>query len=453
MDLFETPDLNDNAPIYSVSEVSGALKKTVEGAFSNIRIRGEIGRVSRPASGHVYLDIKDDKAVINCNLWKGVANRIGFLPEEGMEVIAQGKLSTYAPQSKYNFIIESLEIAGEGALMALLEKRKKALAAEGLFANERKQELPFLPKRIGVITSRSGAVIKDILHRIQDRFPAEVILWPVTVQGDKCATEVSNAIRGFNKLDRESALYPDVLIVARGGGSIEDLWGFNEEVVARAVFESKIPIISAVGHETDTTLIDYVADKRAPTPSAAAEIVVPVKSELNALIAELELRRQRSMVRIKEFADKRVRDLGRSLMRSDQMLGVHRQRLDHASIRLSGGLDRRASLARESYSKVGARLSARNLARLAKTQRSHLDMFSQRLFSLRLRAHQKSTDQLIGLARLLQSVSHKRVIARGFALIKDSQGRILTSHEMAQNADKILIEQVDGITTARPIKE
>ncbi|MEO1122000.1 MAG: exodeoxyribonuclease VII large subunit, partial [Pseudomonadota bacterium] len=257
-----------NALEVTVSELSGRIKRTLEDSFGHVRVRGELGRVSRPRSGHVYLDLKDDKAVLGAVIWRGVAQNLRIQPEEGMEVIAEGRLTTYPGQSKYQLVIERLAPAGVGALMAMLEERKKKLAAEGLFAEERKKLIPFLPEVIGVVTSPSGAVIRDILHRLSDRFPRRVLVWPVAVQGEACAPEVARAVEGFNALRRGGPVpRPDLLIVARGGGSLEDLWGFNEEMVARAVAASEIPVISAVGHETDWTLIDHAADVRAPTPT------------------------------------------------------------------------------------------------------------------------------------------------------------------------------------------
>ncbi|MFZ8945616.1 MAG: exodeoxyribonuclease VII large subunit, partial [Paracoccaceae bacterium] len=283
MDLIDDPDPGINHPEFSVSEISGAIKRVIEGEFSHVRIKGEIGRVSFPRSGHVYLDLKDERAVLSAVIWKGVATHLQVRPEEGLEVVATGRITTFGGQSKYQLVIEDLKPAGVGALMAMLEKRKAMLAAEGLFDASRKKSIPFLPEVIGVVTSPSGAVIRDILHRLRDRFPRKVLIWPVAVQGDKCAPEVARAIAGFNALTAGGTVpRPDVLIVARGGGSLEDLWGFNEEIVARAAASSDIPLISAVGHETDTTLIDFVSDLRAPTPTAAAELAVPVRHELAA---------------------------------------------------------------------------------------------------------------------------------------------------------------------------
>jgi len=264
----------------SVSELSESIKGLIENNFEYVRVRGEIGRVSKPASGHIYFDLKDSDSVISGIIWKGNALKLDIRPEEGLEVICTGKVTTYKGQSKYQIIVDKVEAAGIGALMALLEKRKKILEAEGLFSDRYKKAIPYLPKTIGVITSPSGAVIRDIIHRLEERFPLHVIVWPVRVQGETCPEEVVDAIEGFHLVDQSNISRPDVIIIARGGGSLEDLWGFNDESVARAVFNSKIPIISAIGHETDNTLIDLVSDLRAPTPTAAAEKAVPVKEHL-----------------------------------------------------------------------------------------------------------------------------------------------------------------------------
>ncbi|MCB9956842.1 MAG: exodeoxyribonuclease VII large subunit [Caulobacterales bacterium] len=307
-----------NVHEYTVSELAGAVKRTIEDGFSFVRVRGELGRVTRAGSGHVYLDLKDDKAVLSSVIWKGNAERIRFAPEQGMEVIATGRMTTFPGQSRYQLVIDSLEPAGVGALMALFEERKKKLAAEGLFAPERKRPLPFLPEVIGVVTSPSGAVIRDILHRLRDRFPRHVIVWPTLVQGKGAEAQIAAAINGFNALPEGGDIpRPDVLIVARGGGSLEDLWCFNEELVARAAAASKIPLISAVGHETDTTLIDFVADRRAPTPTAAAEIAVPVRTELLAEVINKERRLMNALSRAAEtrrtalMAASRARQAGR----------------------------------------------------------------------------------------------------------------------------------------------
>ena len=339
MDLFETATPASNAPEYTVSEIAGAVKATIEGEFGHVRIRGEVGRVSRPKSGHLYLDLKDDRAVIAAIIWKGRADALTQLPEEGMEVVATGKLTTFPGQSKYQIIIDDIAPAGAGALMAMLERRKAALAAEGLFDPAHKQPLPFLPEIIGVVTSPSGAVIRDILHRLRDRFPRKVLVWPVAVQGPRCAPEVAAAIRGFNAMTPGGALpRPDLIIVARGGGSLEDLWGFNEDSVARAAFDSRIPLISAVGHETDTTLIDFVSDRRAPTPTAAAEMAVPVRLDLFATLDNHGARMRRAVSQGQGLRTQRVRDLGRVLPQPDALLAGPRQRLDFLGERLPAAL-------------------------------------------------------------------------------------------------------------------
>ena len=319
-DLLED-DTPGNAPEFTVSEISGAVKRTIEGSFAHVRVRGEVGRLSRPRSGHIYLDLKDDRSVLASVIWKGVSARLATQPEEGMEVIATGRLTTFPGQSKYQLVIEDIRPAGMGALMAMLEKRKAALAAEGLFAEERKQKLPFLPEVIGVVTSPSGAVIRDILHRLRDRFPRKVLIWPVAVQGAKCAPEVAAAIRGFNAFPVGRLPRPDLLIVARGGGSLEDLWGFNEEAVVRAAAESAIPLISAVGHETDTTLIDYASDRRAPTPTAAAEMAVPVRLDLLNWVGDQGARATRAATQAVALRRQRLGDLARGLGAADLIVG------------------------------------------------------------------------------------------------------------------------------------
>ena len=342
MDILDDEDDGaggSNAPPLTVGELSGAIKRTVEGAFGHVRVRGEIGRVSMPRSGHVYLDLKDDRAVISGVIWKGVAGRLSTRPEEGLEVIATGRLTTFPGQSKYQIVIEDIRPAGAGALMAQLEARRRALAAEGLFDEGRKKRLPYLPEVIGVVTSPSGAVIRDILHRLRDRFPRRVIVWPVRVQGQGSAEEVAAAIRGFDGLAPGGPVpRPDLLIVARGGGSLEDLWGFNDEGVVRAVADCRIPLISAVGHETDTTLIDHAADLRAPTPTAAAEAAVPVRSELIAGLGTLDARLRRGVGEAIRGRGQRLRDVSRGLPRPSQVLEGPGQRLDVAAARLPAAL-------------------------------------------------------------------------------------------------------------------
>ncbi|HRO15361.1 MAG TPA: exodeoxyribonuclease VII large subunit, partial [Paracoccus sp. (in: a-proteobacteria)] len=286
MELLEDDALTGNAPAMTVSEISGAVKRVIEGQIGCVRVRGEVGRVSRPSSGHLYFDLKDERAVIAAVCWKGSAARLAHRPEEGMEIIATGRLTTFPGQSRYQLLVEEVEPAGLGALMAMLESRRRALAAEGLFDAARKRPIPWLPDVIAVVTSPSGAVIRDILHRLRDRFPSRVLIWPVAVQGTACAPQVADAIGRLNAIAHGGPVpRPDLIIVARGGGSVEDLWGFNDEAVIRAVAAGTIPLISAVGHETDTTLIDHAADLRAPTPTAAAEMAVPVLADLAARLA------------------------------------------------------------------------------------------------------------------------------------------------------------------------
>jgi exodeoxyribonuclease VII large subunit len=475
MQLFGEDRLGGNAPEFSVSEIAGAVKRLVEGEFARVRVRGEIGRVSRPASGHVYLDLKDDRAVLAAVIWKGSVRSLATPPEEGMEVIATGRLTTFPGASKYQMIIEEMAPAGVGALMAMLEKRKAALAAEGLFEPERKRPLPFLPEVIGVVTSPSGAVIRDILHRLRDRFPRRVLVWPVTVQGEKCAAEVAAAIRGFNALAPGGPVpRPDVLIVARGGGSIEDLWGFNEEIVVRAAAESAIPLISAVGHETDTTLIDLAADRRAPTPSAAAEMAVPVRLDLLASLAGLEERRRGALARGLETRRQRLRDLARGLPRPDALTAERAQRLDGLGLRLPRALialarDRRLALSQGAAGRLTPALLAHGIERLRdRLARASLGLrpegmtrgiaqLGERLQARAARLARAGAAlttpgraRLGGLARTLASLDPAQVLARGFAIVRDETGVILPRAEPARAARALEIEFADGRLRARP---
>lgn len=403
MDLLDDPAPGQNMPEYTVSELSGEVKRTLEGSFGRIRVRGEVGRVFKARSGHMYYDVKDDRNVLACTTWKGQIAGLSVIPEEGLEVVVTGRLTAFGAQSKYNMNVDEVAVAGQGALMALLEKRKKALEAEGLFAAARKQPLPFLPQIIGVVTSPSGAVIRDILHRLRERFPRKVLIWPVAVQGAACAPEVTRAIDGFNRLTPGGGLpRPDLVIVARGGGSVEDLWGFNEEIVARAAAASEIPLISAVGHETDTTLIDYVADRRAPTPTAAAELAVPVRVELAAWADQMGARLTRCALAGLRQRNQRLGDLARVLPRGDSLLDGPRQRLDRVAEALpnalTAGVQRRrlklvecaghlrpAALSRlvaerrERLAARGAALDPRGLDRRLAERRRALDEWSGRL--------------------------------------------------------------------------
>ncbi|MDP3264351.1 MAG: exodeoxyribonuclease VII large subunit, partial [Tabrizicola sp.] len=395
MDLIDdTPAPQGNQPEYTVSELSGAVKRVIEGEFGLVRVRGEVGRVSRPASGHLYFDLKDDRSVIAAISWKGQVAKMQVRPEEGMEVIATGRMTTFPGQSKYQLIVDDVAPAGAGALMAMLEKRRAALAAEGLFDQARKRRLPFLPGVIGVVTSPSGAVIRDILHRLRDRFPRHVLIWPVAVQGQACAAEVAAAIRGFNAIQPGGPIpRPDVIIVARGGGSLEDLWGFNEEIVVRAAAGSEIPLISAVGHETDTTLIDYASDLRAPTPTAAAELAVPVRLELLAGLDATGARLVRGVVQGVGLRGQRLRDLGRALPRLDSLLSAPRQRLDGAGARIGAALGLAVAQKHRQFDRVAGPMRPELLLGLAARRRDGMRLWEQRLEAALARRLERARDR------------------------------------------------------------
>ena len=495
-DLIDDDTPPGNAPEFTVSEISGAVKRAIEGGFSHVRVRGEVGRLSRPRSGHVYLDLKDDRSVLASVIWKGVADRLAHPPEEGMEVIATGRLTTFAGQSKYQLVIEDLRPAGAGALMAMLEKRRAALAAEGLFDEGRKQALPFLPEVIGVVTSPSGAVIRDILHRLRDRFPRRVLIWPAAVQGEKCASEVARAIRGFNALPASGGPVPrpDLLIVARGGGSLEDLWGFNEEIVVRAAAESAIPLMSAVGHETDTTLIDFASDWRAPTPTAAAERAVPVRLDLLNWLRQQEGILTRAMSQGMSNRRQRLADLARALPRPEALLDSARQRLDlaasgltpalrhrtalargridGASARLTPALDRAVSRKRLALGQSAARLSPQTLRGLTRQGRRDLDGLvrrldparqsrrlaeaSSRLDNLAARLARSAEtglsvrrDRLASLARLHQTLGYTETLARGYAVVRAGDTPVTTKAAAEPHA-ALEIEFADGRLAVTP---
>ncbi|TRW97778.1 exodeoxyribonuclease VII large subunit [Paracoccus sp. M683] len=498
MDLLED-EPGSNAHEFTVSEISGAVKRSIEDQFGRVRVRGEIGRVSRPGSGHLYFDLKDDRSVLAAVTWKGQAARLTQRPEEGMEVIATGRLTTFPGQSKYQMIVDQIEPAGAGALMAMLEKRRKALAAEGLFDADRKRPLPFLPRVIGVVTSPSGAVIRDILHRLRDRFPTHVLIWPVAVQGEASASQVANAIRGFNALPEGGPIpRPDLLIVARGGGSLEDLWGFNEEIVVRAAAESTIPLVSAVGHETDTTLIDFAADQRAPTPTAAAEMAVPVRADLAARLAEAGARMARASRQRIDRPRQRLRDLARALGRPSALTEPARQRLDIWSGRLEPalrglvrhrrqqlqsrpmpaatlrafmgakrhGLDRletrlttaatrRLERRGDRIVQMGERLDA-SLARITASTRRAITTQTERLAALTRRltiAPQRAIatrrEALARLDRTRLTLGYTETLKRGFAVIHGPKG-LITSAEAAAQTPRFDIQFADGRVTARP---
>ncbi len=438
-----------NAAEFTVSELSYAVKSSIEDQFGYVRVRGELGRVSRPASGHIYLDLKDDKSVLSGVIWRGAAAKLAVKPEQGLEVIATGKLTTFPGQSKYQMIIDRMEPAGEGALMALLEERKKKLAAEGLFAPERKRRLPYLPTVIGVVTSPTGAVIRDILHRVRDRFPVHVLVWPVRVQGESCADEVANGVRGFNALPEGGPIpRPDVLIVARGGGSLEDLWGFNEEAPARAIAESDIPVISAVGHETDVTLVDFVADVRAPTPTGAAEIALPVRSDLVAGLGDLHLRQYGAISRMMDRRRADLRSASRALPQPRDILALARQRFDMASGRLGQSLIASTKSSRSRLDATAGRLRPALVTDRLILQKERVGDRTDRLNRVALLTMEQKRKQLDATSRLLESLSHKGVLARGFALVRDKDGTPMRRAEAIHAGQSLNIEFADGCINA-----
>ncbi|MCF6199047.1 MAG: exodeoxyribonuclease VII large subunit [Hyphomicrobiaceae bacterium] len=441
-------DKKDNVAEFTVSELSFAVKRTVERGFEHVRVRGELGRISQPASGHIYLDLKDDKAVLNGVIWKGNANRLKIRPEQGMEVIVTGKLTTFPGQSRYQIVIDHMEPAGVGALMALLEKLKEKLADEGLFDEERKKPRPFLPRTIGIVTSPTGAVIRDMMHGFTERFPSHVIIWPVRVQGETSGREVAAAIRGFNALKEGGPVpRPDVLIVARGGGSLEDLWGFNEEIVARAAADSTIPLISAVGHETDWSVLDLVADFRAPTPTKAAEWAVPKQSELIERLGEMGHRLTLANRRALEARRNKLLAASRGLPRLSDLLALPRQRVDEMSRRLSGSL---LALVREKRSRLARlHLSSQMLVMRQRQGRERLHMLEARRQRALTTILERKRAALSGQTKLLNSLSHKSVLERGFALVRDENGAMMRKVGDITPDQLIHIEMIDGQITSR----
>ena len=415
----------DNARAYSVSELAFALKRTLEDAYGHVRLRGELSKVTRHASGHVYLTIKDDKANIDGVVWKGQVRGLACQPQQGMEVIVTGRITTYPASSKYQIVIEAMEPAGVGTLLAQLERLKARLASEGLFAAERKRPLPAGPAVVGVITSPTGAVIRDILHRIRERWPCRVLVWPVVVQGDQAAAQVGAAIAGFNALTTDGAIpRPDVIIVARGGGSVEDLWPFNDEALVRAAAASAIPLISAVGHETDTTLIDLAADRRAPTPTAAAEMATPVLAELRAAVADRDGRLGRAMARLSEAWRTRLSAAARGLPRPADMLALAQQRYDLAAGRLGAALERNAAVHERDLVRVGSRLSPALLARPQARQAQRVAELFARLPPAMDRRLERAAERLTALDKLRQSLNPDGPLDRGFARVHHASGAL-----------------------------
>ena len=497
MTSFFSDDSRSNLAEFTVSELSGSIKRTIETAFDHVRVRGEISGYRGPhSSGHAYFSLKDDKSRIDAVIWKGSFSKLKYRPEEGMEVIATGRITTFPGSSKYQIVIEQMEPAGAGALMALIEERKRKLSAEGLFDPATKQLLPFMPKVIGVVTSPTGAVIRDILHRIADRFPVHVLVWPVKVQGEGSGEEVANAIHGFNALQPDGPIpRPDVLIVARGGGSLEDLWSFNDEIVVRAAAASNIPLISAVGHETDWTLIDHAADVRAPTPTGAAEMAVPVKADLVAQVANLAARLSGATSRQMEIRRQGLRALTRALPSLDQLLALPRRRFDEAATGLGRGLELNTMAKRRTFERSASALRPDMLARRIGERRQRvaeraalaerivermIDRLRARVggadavlrnLPARLRAQtDRSRDRLEGLVRradsailnelkadraalagherMLQSLSYKNVLQRGYAVIRDGADRPVSRAAGLGAGSAISIEFADGRVSA-----
>jgi len=430
----------DNVPEFSVSDLSLAVKQTVEGAFSHVRVRGELSRVTIAKSGHLYSDLKDENAVINVVCWKGTMQKLSIHPEEGMEVICTGRLTTFPNGSRYQLIIESMELAGEGALLKLLEQRKQKLMGEGLFDADHKKPLPFLPKTIGVITSPTGAVIRDIIHRIRDRFPCHIIVWPVLVQGRDAANQITRGIQGFNKVKSENR--PDLIIVARGGGSLEDLMAFNEENVVRAVYASDIPIISAIGHETDTTLIDFVSDMRAPTPTGAAEMAVPVLENLRAQIMDDDIRLTQSIKRILETHTRTIEQLSRIFANPLRMIESPEQKFDNLSDKLHGGFNRLLDKKDTDFHKLSGRLQTPYA--IIERAKLSLNNINERFSHCGDRIVQPHDDNLKSLSRMLETLSYKSVLGRGYAVLRDEKGQVLNDKESVETTQNITAIIKDG---------
>ena len=439
-DLIDSADLKVNTPEFSVSEISTSIKKLIETEFDHVRVRGELGRVSKPASGHVYMDLKDDRASLACVMWKGSVSKINIELEEGMEVIVTGRLTTFSGQSKYQIIIEHVVPAGAGALMAMLEKRKKKLSEEGLFDIINKKPIPYLPTHIGVITSPTGAVIKDIMHRLNDRFPSRVTIWPVVVQGESCAQEVASAISGFNQLNDA----PDLIIVARGGGSLEDLWGFNEEIVVRATFSSKIPIISAVGHETDTTLIDYASDVRAPTPTAAAEMAVPVRDELSVALLSLENRKKKSLLLFLQNKKQRILDLSRGLPKGEDLFLTQRQKIDFLADKLPNALITLNQRFKMRVLAFSSKLNVKVIEQNIKYKRNEVKSLDNQIKRLVLNIFDQFKYNLNSVERLRQNLGYRETLKRGYVVLRDRKGPLVSSADIPNTVGPISAEFFDG---------
>lgn len=444
--LADAPIAEDgNARPYSVSELAFALKRTIEDAYGFVRLRGELSKVTRHSSGHCYLTLKDERAAIDGVVWKGQVRGLACQPEQGLEVVVTGRITTYPASSKYQIVIETMEPAGIGALLAQLERLKARLAAEGLFDPARKKPLPASPAVIGVITSPTGAVIRDILHRIRDRWPCRVVVWPVVVQGDQAAPQVCAAIAGFNALEPGGPVpRPDVLIVARGGGSVEDLWAFNDEVLARAAAASAIPLIAAVGHETDNTLIDFVADRRAPTPTAAAEMATPVLAELKAAVASGEARLARAIERQMEGGRSRLLAAARGLPRPADILALAQQRFDLSAGRLGAALERNAAAHERDLARVSGRLSPGLLERPQRQKAERLAEVWARLRPCVERRLDRAADRLENLDKLRLSLNPDGPLKRGFARVHHADGALARQAAGLKPGEAVRLVFLDG---------
>jgi exodeoxyribonuclease VII large subunit len=439
-----------NAPVFTVTEIAAAVKRTVEETFGRVRVRGEICEFKLAASGHAYLRLKDTGAILDAVIWRGTVQRLGLKPEEGMEVIATGRVTTYPGRSSYQLIIDSIELAGQGALLKLIEERKKRLAAEGLFDEAKKRPIPFLPDVIGVVTSPTGAVIRDILHRLAERFPRHVLIWPVPVQGEGAAERIAAAINGFNALTVMSVVpRPDLLIVARGGGSLEDLMPFNEEVVVRAAAASAIPLISAVGHETDTTLIDYASDRRAPTPTAAAEMAVPVRLDLVATVSDRSHRMLAGIGRVLAEREDKVRNCGRLLGDPNRLIEGPTQALDRCGERLTSALSIYLEQENKKLAEKAGGLRRATIDTLLRHADTNLDGVRKRFAREFDRAITECGRELLVLGRRFESVGYVNVLRRGYAVIRDAAGQTIQSAAAAAPGSRVAIEFGDGTVPAR----
>lgn len=439
-DLFshaqEKPAQGGNVPEFSVGDLANSVKRTLEQSFGRVRVRGEFTGLKLAGSGHLYGDIKDENAVVNIVCWRSTLSRLSVKPEDGLEVIVTGKVSSYPKSSRYQLVIESVELAGEGALLKMLEERRKKLAAEGLFDQERKQPLPYLPNVIGVVTSPSGAVIRDIMHRLDDRFPRRVLLWPVMVQGDGAAQQIAAAINGFNTMDANGAIpRPDLIIVARGGGSLEDLMAFNEEIVVRAAADSAIPLISAVGHETDTTLIDYAADRRAPTPTGAAEMAVPVRAELLAWTLQQQARMAQALNRMLSDNKNRLAAQVASLGNPQQLLESKQQIIDFISDKFSSLLRSFVQQKQSSLSVIAGQLKAPSF--LLERSQSKLDNAYTNLLRAQKQNLEKLDRSLQQTSRLLDSLSYENILNRGYAVVRTSDGHVISSTDALTTGQEV----------------